>query len=129
MLVTERTTLAIELQSVMAAQGATEWSKILDVDRTTVHKWWSGDSVPRGSHLEAIAQATGRRLRFVSDDEEEPAPSWVRELVTRIERKLDLLLATGGIDPTDAEDEAAADRLLAAALAKLADDGQAAAGA
>lgn len=78
MLVTGRTTLAAELQAVMASRGATEWSKILDVDRTTVHKWWAGDAYPRGKQLEAIARETGRQLRFV--EEPEAPPAWAEEL-------------------------------------------------
>lgn len=77
-MVTERTTLAAELQAVMAMRGATEWSKILDVDRTTVHKWWAGDAYPRGRQLEAIARETGRQLRFVEPGE--ALPAWAAEL-------------------------------------------------
>jgi hypothetical protein len=78
--VTERTTLAAELQAVMARKGATEWSKVLDVDRTTVHKWWAGDAYPRGRQLEAIARETGRQLRFVADTTKEPPPAWAETL-------------------------------------------------
>jgi hypothetical protein len=87
MLVTERTTLAVELQAVMASRGATEWSKILDVDRTTVHKWWSGDAYPRGRQLEAIAREVGMSLRFVPEAVEE-APSWARQLTDEIKREI-----------------------------------------
>ncbi|MCC6619455.1 MAG: hypothetical protein IT341_10515 [Chloroflexi bacterium] len=84
---TERTTLAVELQAVMATRGATEWSKILDVDRTTVHKWWSGDAYPRGRQLEAIAREVGMRLRFVPDAAED-APTWARQLTEEVKREI-----------------------------------------
>jgi transcriptional regulator with XRE-family HTH domain len=89
MLVTERTGLASELQAVMATKGATEWSKVLDVDRTTVHKWWSGDSYPRGEKLEAIARELGRRIRLVPSEEVEPPPAWARALTDEILERLD----------------------------------------
>lgn len=98
MLLTGRNTLASELHAVMAVKGATEWSKILDVDRTTVHKWWAGEAYPRGRQLEAIATELGRRLRFVTDEdgaEDEAAtllrlwtgvepPPWARTLTDEI---------------------------------------------
>lgn len=85
---TERTTLAAELQAVMARKGATEWSKVLDVDRTTVHKWWAGDAYPRGKQLEAIARETGRQLRFVEDDQEPDPPRWARTLTDEIKSEV-----------------------------------------
>lgn len=113
MVVTERTAFSAELQAVMAAKGATEWAKVLDVDRTTVHKWWSGDAFPRGRQLDAIARETGRRLAFVTDTQRAAPPDWVE----RLERKLDILVARAGVDPVDAQDKEEARRLIAAALA------------
>ena len=65
----------------MASRGATEWAKVLDVDRTTVHKWWSGDAFPRGRQLEAIARETGKSLRFVEDAKEAAPPDWAERLM------------------------------------------------
>jgi hypothetical protein len=90
---TERTTFSAELQAVMASRGATEWSKVLDVDRTTVHKWWSGDAFPRGRQLEAIARETGRTLRFVPHDETAAPPDWAERLL----EGLFALEAKGGV--------------------------------
>lgn len=87
---TERTGFAAELQATMASKGATEWAKLLDVDRTTVHKWWSGDAYPRGRHLEAIARELGAELRFVaadtdpSDTTESAPPEWARRIAIRV---------------------------------------------
>jgi hypothetical protein len=93
LLVTERTTFSALLQEVMASKGATEWSKVLDVDRTTVHKWWSGDAFPRGRQLEAIARETGRQLRFVADDEEAAPPKWAERLADETASKIIAALA------------------------------------
>ena len=110
---TERTTLAAELQAVMARKGATEWSKVLDVDRTTVHKWWAGDAYPRGKQLEAIARETGRQLRFVEDDEE-PTPKWARTLTDEIKREVRLVVLGD-----DGDEESMVARVLARLEAQL----------
>lgn len=119
---------AMEVRGIRSVDGEQGLAKRAGVARNTIYAW-EGGAYPRIGELERVARLlevpTWQLLRAW----EAGAVDQVRSTDDRlegIERKLDLLLATGGIDPVDAEDEEAADRLLAAALARLEGGGRAA---
>lgn len=117
---------AMKARGITSVDGPQGLARQAGVARNTIYAW-EGGAYPRIGELEKVARflglATWQLLRAWEDGV--AVGRSADDRLGSIERKLDLLLATGGIDPVDAEDEAEARRLMEKALALIAQREQA----
>jgi transcriptional regulator with XRE-family HTH domain len=107
--VTTRTTPdASEMVELLRYARYVRVAEALGVSRNVVSQWAKGRSVTPYRLQQVRELLTGQH-------KEAAPPDWAE----RLERKLDVLVATAGVDPVDVQDEAEAQRLIAAALARL----------